>query len=309
LDGSLLMKRILACIAAAAVLSGPAFGKDKPSPGPKTPTEILAASPAEDWRPLDLSRTLIMTLPQNRQVVIELAPAFAPKATDNVLALVRQGYFDGLAILRVQDNYVTQWGDPNAGEPTARLIAPAARTLPPEWTRPLKGLPFTELKDGDVYAKKVGWVDGMPVASDGKQEAWLAHCYGMVGVGRDVADDSGPGSELYAVIGHSPRHLDRNIALIGRVVKGIEHLASLPRGTGPLGFYEKPEQMTPIVSVRIAGQLKGGGPAGVIEMLRTDSPTFARLVESRRNRDDGWTKVKAGKIEVCNGLLPIRPKL
>ena len=34
-----------------------------------------------------------------------------------------------------------------------------------------------------------------------------------------------------AVIGHAPRHLDRNIALVGRVIDGIDKLSSLPRGT------------------------------------------------------------------------------
>ena len=33
-------------------------------------------------------------------------------------------------------------------------------------------------------------------------------------------------------------HLDRNIALVGRVIEGIEHMSSLPRGTGALGFCE-----------------------------------------------------------------------
>ena len=51
----------------------------------------------------------------------------------------------------------------------------------------------------------------------GAHRAWLAHCYGMVGVGRDLDADSGSGAEMYVVIGHAPRHLDRNVALVGRV--------------------------------------------------------------------------------------------
>ena len=45
--------------------------------------------------------------------------------------------------------------------------------------------------------------------------------------------------ELYAVIGQSPRGLDRNITLVGRVVRGIELLSVIPRGHGAMGFYEK----------------------------------------------------------------------
>jgi len=77
----------------------------------------------------------------------------------------------------------------------------------------------------------------------------------MVGVGRGLSPDTGSGAELYVVIGHAPRHLDRNIALVGRVVEGMEHLSSLPRGAGALGFYEEPEERTPIRSVDICNIL------------------------------------------------------
>ncbi|GAA3255116.1 hypothetical protein GCM10020258_13330 [Sphingomonas yabuuchiae] len=42
----------------------------------------------------------------------------------------------------------------------------------------------------------------------------------------------GVGAELYTIIGHSPRGLDRNIAVVGRVVDGMDALSTLPRGTG-----------------------------------------------------------------------------
>jgi len=70
----------------------------------------------------------------------------------------------------------------------------------------------------------------LPAARDSVAgSVWLAHCYGMVGAGRDEDADSGGGTELYAVIGHAPRHLDRNVTLLGRVLQGIELLSSLPR--------------------------------------------------------------------------------
>ena len=64
----------------------------------------------------------------------------------------------------------------------------------------------------------------------------MPHCYGTVGDGRDLAPDTGTGGELYAVIGHGPRHLDRNIANVGRVIDGMAGLSARPRGTGNLGF-------------------------------------------------------------------------
>ena len=128
----------------------------------------------------------------------------------------------------------------------------------------------------------------------------------MVGAGRDNDADSGGGPELYAVIGHAPRHLDRNVTLLGRVVSGIERLSTLPRGTLALGFYEKPEQRVPIRAVRLAADVPLKDRAA-LEVIRTDTETFRALVESRRNRRDDWTKVPAGHVELCNVPLPVRP--
>lgn len=296
------MKHLTALgILLATVLALPGAGRAA------TMAEVIAASSPKEWRAIDPKTTLVMTLVNGGEVLIELAPNFAPNTTKNILGLAQRGYFDGLVILRVQDNYVTQWGDPAAGSPGARSQGGIAPTLAPEWTRPRKGLDFSVLKDGDVYAREVGISHGMPAARD-KRAAWLTHCYGMVGVGRDSAPDSGNGSELYVVIGHSPRHLDRNITLAGRVIMGMENLAALPRGSGALGFYQGTEPRLGIRSVRISAQLPGDGPAARLEALREDSKSFAALTDARRNRTDDWTKVKAGKIEICNVPLPVRVK-
>ncbi|MER3546349.1 MAG: peptidylprolyl isomerase [Rhodanobacteraceae bacterium] len=278
----------------------------KPTP---TMQQVLDASKPSDWRTLDPNNTLYMDLPSGR-VVIELDPAYAPLHAQNIRTLAHEHYWDGLAILRVQDNFVTQWGDPQAEaeHPTpVKSIGTAKKTLPAEFERDADPkLPFTVLPDGDVYAPQVGFSDGFPAARDPKtNKTWLAHCYAMVGAGRDNAPDSGPGTELYVVIGQAPRQLDRNIALVGRVVKGMELLSALPRGTGALGFYEKASQRTPITRVRLASDVP---PAQreKLELLRTDTPTFIALVESRRNRSDAWYLHKAGRIDLCNVPLPVR---
>src|SRR5205823_2247081 len=111
----------------------------------------------------------------------------------------------------------------------------------------------------------------LPVARDPKSgRAWLAHCYAMVGAGRGDTADSGSGAELYVVIGHSPRHLDRNVTLLGRVVEGMELLSTLPRGTGPLGFYEDPKQYVFIPKVRLAADVPAAERTA-LELLRTDT--------------------------------------
>jgi peptidylprolyl isomerase len=269
----------------------------------RTMDEVLATSKASDWRTLDANFTLYLELPAGR-VVIELAAQFAPRHVDNIRTLVREHYFDGLAVVRVQDNFVVQWGDAEGTRP----LGSAQRTLQPEFTRPLAGLAFHALPDPDAYAPQTGFASGFPAASDRDAGvAWPTHCYGMLGVGRDDDAASGGGTELYVVIGHAPRQLDRNITLVGRVVQGMEHLSVLPRGPAPMGFYEKPEQRVPITSVRIAADVPESERTA-LQLLRTDTATFDALIEARRNRRETWYKVPAGRIDVCNVPLPVRPQ-
>jgi peptidylprolyl isomerase len=292
----------LACLPLAAPAA------DKPASGhSKSTAEILAASKPSDWRPLDPDNTLYLQLPSGR-VVIELAPGFAPLHAANIKTLVREKYFDGLDILRAQDNYVVQWGDPEEDEAKAKSLGSAKAKLAPEFTAPISAAtPFSPLADKDGYAPQVGFSNGFPVGRDPKKkQTWLTHCYGAVGVARGNEADSGNGSGLYVIIGHAPRHLDRNIAVVGRVVDGIERLSVMARGTGPLGFYEKPGQRTPITSVRLASEVPVAERAN-LEVLRTDSATFAAVADARRNRHDDWYIAPAGYIEVCNVPIPVRP--
>jgi peptidylprolyl isomerase len=297
--------RLTGLMLGAMVLPLPAA--DQAAHRPQTMAEVLAASKPADWRTLDPENTLYLELAGGR-VVIELAPVFAPRHVANVRALAREGYFDGLAILRVQDNYVAQWGDPEAEHPErARPIRSAQRTLPAEFDRPLdRKLPFTRLPDGDIYAREAGFSSGFPVARDPRtKRMWLVHTYGMVGAGRDNSPDSGGGTELYVVIGHSPRHLDRNVTLLGRVVQGMELLSALPRGTGPMGFYQKPEQRVPLRALRVAADLPESERTH-LELLRTDTLSFRRFIESRRTRREEWFQFSPGRIEIGNVPLPVR---
>ena len=274
----------------------------EPAKKPLTTADVLAASTPADWRPLDPQNTLYLELASGR-VVIELNPEFAPNHVANLEALARGKYFDGLTIYRAQDNYVVEWGDPDAKKP----VGAAHRTLAAEFERPLRGLSITKLSDPDTYAPEVGFVDGFPVAADpAVGRAWLVHCYGMAGAGRDNDVDSGGGTEPYVVIGQAPRHLDRNVTLFGRVVSGMDLLSVLPRGTGTLGRYQLPSQRVPIRSVKVAADVPAAQRTE-LEVLRTDTPTFLAYVEARRNRHEEWFKVPAGRVDVCNVPIPVRP--
>jgi peptidylprolyl isomerase len=297
--------RLLALAAVIGLICSPgqAAAPRKPAPVPTPPlADILRESPPADWRPIEQSRMLYMQTPRGR-VLIELAPAFAPNTIDNIRKLAKAGFFDHVAVVRVQDNFVVQWAVPD-NQPTPAMGLAKAK-IEPEFTRASKGLAFTRLGDPDPYAPETGWVAGFAAARDAKSgRAWLTHCYGVVAVARDVAPNTSNGSALYAVIGPA-RNLDRNLTVVGRVIEGMPLLSSLPRGDNAMGFYAKPADIVPI-KVRFGTDVPAGEQTE-LEALRTDSKTFATVVEARRNRRDDFYTVPAGGVDVCNVPLPVRP--
>lgn len=264
------------------------------------------APPDEGWRTPDPGNLLYMELATGR-VIIELAPAFAPEHAANIRTLAREHFWDGTSVYRVQDNFVAQFGDVDGEEPAkAKSLGSAKTHLPAEFHRDAMGLQFDRLPDSDGWAPEVGFVDGFPVGRDPKTgRIWMAHCYGTVGAGRNEADDSSIGAELYAVIGQSPRQLDDNITVVGRVLQGMELLSSLRRGPPPQGFYDNAADRTPIKSIRLASELPPAERTQ-IQVMRTDTPAFIAGVESRRNRVDAFYKRPAGHIDLCNVSVRVR---
>ena len=268
--------------------------------GPQTTTQsleqVLAHAKPDDWRAPDPQQTLYVDVNGGR-VVIELAPAFAPQHVAAIRALAQRQFYDGQHVVRVQENYVVQWG---GGE----LQVPA---LPDEYTRTADDLAFAPLPDGDVYAPEVGFVDGLPAARDpAVHAAWLAHCWSMVGVGRDMPPDNGNGSELYVVSGHAPRHLDRNLAVVGRVLSGMPLLTALPRGTEAMGFYAS-DVAKPPIRVRLASDVPLAARVK-LEVLRTDTATWQAYIAARRTRREPFFVAPTGRIELCNALPPVRTR-
>ena len=285
----------LSLIALASIAAAP------PAKAPTLADIVNAAKPGE-WQRVDPQDLVLIDMADGSRVAIALAPALTPAHVANIRGLIRAHWFDGGSIYRVQDNYVVQWGQ---GDDDKKAPKGFEGPLPAEYDRPAAGLALTPLPYRDTFAPKVGYSGAFPVAVD-KGRAWMTHCYGIVGVARGLAPDTGNGGELYAVLGQSPRQLDRNIALVGRVLDGFEHMTARPRGTGALGFYEKPEQRVAITRVNLAADLPAEGrPA--YEWLRPESASFASWLHLKANRHDDFYQRPAGAIDLCNALPPVRP--
>ncbi len=273
----------------------------------RSQADIIKQSAASDWRALDPDNTLVMEI-NGKAVVLELAARFAPRHVANIRTLARNGYYTGSGVVRVQDNYVAQWADPYDEDKTSmKPLGSALAKLPAEFSIPFKDLPLTRFQDADGWAPVSGFVDGLPVAADpAKNQAWIAHCYGVVGAARGNEPDSSNGTSLYAIIGQAPRALDLNITVVGRVVQGMETLSSLPRGPGAMGFYEKPEQAITITRARLLADMPASErPA--IEVMRTETPTWAALVEASRHAIGPWAVRSALHSNICNRSVPTRP--
>jgi peptidylprolyl isomerase len=295
-----------AALALAACQSPPATITSTIPPPPEgntpSPAEVITASQPAEWRALDPENTLYMDFPEGR-VVIEMAPQFAPNHVANVKALSREGFFANGAVTRVQDNFVTQWAQ--AADP-ARLPKVGVEKLNAEFTLPRVAIAnFDVLPDPDTYADEVGYINGMTAARDAAS-VWLTHCYGMVGVGRENDENSGGGTELYVIIGHSPRNLDRQLTMLGRVVQGMEIMSAFPRGTGDAGFYKTPAEYRRYADIKVAADVPVAQRTN-LEVMRTDSASFATLVNSRRWRKDDFYTKPVGRIGLCNITVPARP--
>ncbi|MCL6250553.1 peptidylprolyl isomerase [Altererythrobacter sp. KTW20L] len=319
----------LALLALPLALAAPAMAQEAE---PVTPASIVEAAAPEEWVAIAPEDLLVMDLAPDaagraRQVVIQLMPApFSQPWVENVRKLARAHWWDGTSVYRVVDNWVAQWGDVSEEKPlpegTLATTGLPYASRPSRLNRPLieeyLGNAYEGITDHRIawldgyadwprtghYADMEMWIDGWPIAADKNGEGvWPIHCYAHVGVARDLAPDTGTGAELYAVIGHAPRQLDRNIAVVGRVISGIEHLSTLRRGTGEAGVYEYRAEDTPIVSVRLGSELP---EAPQFEYLSTEGESFARYVESRANRNDAFYTVPAGGVDVCNVQVPVR---
>jgi peptidylprolyl isomerase len=265
-----------------------------------------ADMPPEAWRTPDPASLLYMELAGGR-VIIELAPAFAPEHIGNIRTLAREHFWDGTSVYRVVDNFVAQFGDPDAEDPAkARPLGSAKKHLPAEFHRDAKGLVFAALPDQDTWAPEAGFVDGFPVGRDPKAgRAWLVHCYGMVGAGRNDADDSSLGAELYVVIGQAPRRLDDNLTVVGRVLQGMPLLSTIRRGPPPGGVYENASERTPIQSIRLASEVPEAQRTP-LQVMRTDSQFVSTRVEAQRNRVDAFYKRPPGHVDLCSVQVPVR---
>ncbi|WP_346839978.1 peptidylprolyl isomerase [Microbulbifer sp. SAOS-129_SWC] len=266
----------------------------------RSPSQIIAEAPAADWRRADPDNTLFIDTRAGR-VIVELASDMAPRSAANIKALARGHFYDGLSFYRVVDGFVAQAGDKTGNKPMGK----AERHVPAEFSMMRRNdKAFTPIPGPDGYAPQTGFLHGFPAARNPDTgETWLVHCPGAFAFGREADINSG-GSEFYIVIGGPQRYLDRNTTVFGRVLEGMEVVQKLQRGHQAMGMLENPAA-NEILSLRVAADLPAKEQQP-IEILRTDSASFADLVAARRHRPEDWFVARPDYVDVCSVGVPSR---
>lgn len=284
-----MLKPMIALLALAA--AAPAAAQTTPLPSDAAP---------EDWRDIPDDEMMVITFRDGRQVFVRLAARFAPGHVSNVRKFAMAHWWDDASVYRVQENWVTQWGD--ASEKKA--VPPDILARPPAEFEIAAFEAAQRLSRPDGYSSASGiTADGWPIATDGKA-AWLTHCYSMVGVARDALPDTGTGAELFTPIGQSARRLDRNYTVVGRIVEGMQYMSAMPRSSAPMGVYATAGERTAIASVRLASQLPEDERPR-FQYRATDNARYAAFIQAR---EKPAAPTVATGLEVCDLPVGVRRK-
>ena len=258
---------------------------------------------AEDWREVDAENLVVMDLAAGR-VLIELAPQFAPHHADRFRALVRSKFYDGKTFYRVIDGFVAQGG---IGEGDDKKL-PEWPSLKAEFDRNIGiDVEFTALGSPDLFADKVGHVDGFPTGqSKPGKRMWLLHCPGALAMARDNDPNTG-GTEFYVPIGHAPRRLDRNLTVFGRILDGMQYLQKLNRGDPKVdsGVIQDVTKRDPIVRVQMASDIPEVERPR-LQVMDTTSKAFEDYKAQRRNPAPDFYKRVSPNLDICAFNAPVR---
>ena len=248
------------------------------------PLLLLIGAAPTGWRVPDPARLLVIDTNRGR-IVIEMEPRVAPKAVERVSLLARRGTYDGLLFHRVIDKFVAQTGNPNNRDGGGTELP----DIKPEfWVRePASQVTWVRTtNDG-----REGMIGSLPIAKgiDPIMPAWVAHCAGMVGMGRQ-ADPNTANSEIYITRG-STRGLDHDYTLFGRVLAGQAVVDGLAVGEPPL----KPDRM---IRVRSAVDLPSADRPR-LEVMDVRSREYTQFAAAKR-RSHG------PQLSICDMLPPSR---
>lgn len=225
-------------------------------------------------------------------VVIQLTDTIAPKHVENFTNLVTEGFYNNTSFYRVLEGFVAQAGNPSQADSKNTVDAEFTQTASEAVSQ------FQLIEKEEFLAQSTGYIGGFPAGREGNEE-WLLHCPTTVAMARSN-DANSASTEFYVVLGHAPRHLDRNMSVFGRVVYGFEHLQSLPRGlAGADGAMQNGEKAGIILSAELGSQ-RDKKKQLALQVQNTQEQGFLNRLSSARVKDNPFYIYKGnGRLDVC----------
>jgi len=203
----------------------------KPAVAPAAP--VAAAGPsAADWRTPDPNDVLVIDTNKGR-VIVEMVPEVAPRNAEQIRALAKEKFYDGLRFFRVIDKFMAQTGDPqnNGQGGSSKPNTPAEFTF-----KRGADLPFAMVVDQSVA--EIGFIKSLPVETqsmslapltkDQKVTGWALYCQGVAGIARDDNPDSG--NSQFFLMRYPYPSLEKRYTAFGRVIAGEDVVRQIKTG-------------------------------------------------------------------------------
>jgi len=288
-----------AALLAAAVLAAPAMAQDAggappPPPAPTAETTIAAT----EWRAVPAENLLVIDTTKGR-ILVEMTPEVAPLHVERIKLLARRGFYDDIAWHRVIDWFMAQTGDPlGNGEgqsPYPDLVGEFTFRRDPT-------LPFAPV--AEPTGARLGFVRSLPVQTqpdaafaqtgDGKVHGWGLYCPGVVGMARDVGNDTA--NSQFFIMRQAYPALDKRYSIWGMTVDGLDVVRALQVGDGENGMMvqAQPDRM---IRVRVAADIpEAERPA--VQVLAPHAPRFRAIVDEAR-------AAKGADFSICDVSLPV----
>lgn len=254
---------------------------------------------AQEFRPLDPEDALLLKTSEG-DVLIELAPQFAPKHVAQIKSLVRKGAYNGKSFYRVIDGFVAQGGlgdDDSIEVPSLKMKAEFSTD----------NLSYTLVQKNDLFAPYTAFSGGFGMAmNQDKTIAWLTHCPGTVALARGNDPDSGS-ADFYIAIGQAPRYLDRIMTIFGRVVMGMDVVQRIKRAKPEEGGIIKSEKDRTIINEALLLSDVQVNPYKMLQIEKTQGKVFADKLHARRSRNHPFFfKKPPAVLDVCQ--VPLTAK-
>ena len=145
-------------------------------------------------------------------VEIKLFPEAAPNHVERIKKLANNGSYDNVVFHRVIDGFMAQTGDVQFGNSSSS-----------NFDLNLAGTGGSNLPDLNAEFNDI------------------PHEKGTLSMARS-SDPNSANSQFFICLDNAP-HLDRNYTVFGKVIKGMEFVENIKRGSGPNGSVSDPDKI------------------------------------------------------------------